>query len=135
MLIQCPGLTEAQESGGAGPKQRPGLLHSAVSWSLALYDSGWDGSSGFCILLCPPGLSSGRPCQVELGSFGGEGEPKLSSAGQPAAVWVVLRVSLCFSSSRVSSQSKIKKWSPLPVLQWERRVQGTVFKRQGEPLG
>lgn len=72
---------------------------------------------------------------MELGSFGGEGEPKLSSAGQPAAVWVVLRVSLCFSSSRVSSQSKIKKWSPLPVLQWERRVQGIVFKRQGEPLG
>lgn len=70
-----------------------------------------------------------------LGSFGGEGEPRPTLAGQPTAVWVVLRVSLCFSSSRVSSQSKIKKWSPLPVPQWELRVQGTVFKRQGEPLG
>lgn len=63
MLIQCPGLIEASWSGRDRDQDWPGLAWSGLSTKLepiALFDICWEGSSGLCIFLCLPSVSSGK---------------------------------------------------------------------------
>lgn len=78
MLIQCPDLTEAhgggaEEGGRAEAEAWPGVSRELEL--VSLYDSGWDGSSGFCILLCPSGLSSGEALPGGVRQLLGKEEP------------------------------------------------------------
>lgn len=72
----------------AGPPGRGPASWEQEGWSLALYDSGWDGSRGFCILLCPAWFEFRVPggFAFEWGRAASrlEEEPGPTSAGRPS---------------------------------------------------